>query len=360
MTSTGSVATEEKKIKTINLTIDGVKVEVPEGATVLEAALKAGVYIPTLCYDPDLKPYGACRLCIVEIEKMRGLPTSCTTPATDGMVVHTETPAVARSRRITMELIMANHLADCLTCAKNQNCELQEVARYVGVEPAGANRMRKSKRTVAIDESHPAFIRDMNKCILCGRCSRACHEIAGAEAIDMAFRGNAAVISTFGNTGILDSNCESCGECIARCPTGALMPRDTRQPTREVKTVCPYCGVGCSIILGIRGEEIVGVRGVKESPVNKGSLCVKGRFGIAEFVTHADRLKAPLIRKNGKLEKASWDEALDLVARELKKYHGDEVAVISSAKTTNEDNYVMQKFARAVLGTNNVDHCARL
>jgi predicted molibdopterin-dependent oxidoreductase YjgC len=360
MTLTGAAATEEKKIKTINLTIDGVRVEVPEGSTVLEAALKAGVYIPTLCYDPDLKPYGACRLCIVEIEKMRGLPTSCTTPVTEGMVVHTETPAVARSRRITMELIMANHLADCLTCAKNQNCELQEVARYVGVDQAHFDRLRKSTRTVAIDDSHPAYIRDMNKCILCARCSRACHEIAGAEAIDMAFRGNAATISPFGNRGVIDSNCEACGECIARCPTGALLPRDTRQPTREVKTVCPYCGVGCSIFLGLRGDEIVGVRGDTDSPVNRGGLCVKGRFGIAEFVTHPDRLKKPLIRKSGKLEEATWEEALDLVARELGKYRGDEVAVISSAKATNEDNYVIQKFARAVLGTNNVDHCARL
>jgi formate dehydrogenase (NADP+) alpha subunit len=360
MTLTSPAAAGEKQVKTVALTIDGVRVEVPEGSTVLEAALKAGVYIPTLCYDPDLKPYGACRLCIVEIEKMRGLPTACTTPATDGMVVHTETPAVSRSRRITMQLIMANHLADCLTCAKNRNCELQEVARYVGVEQADFDRLRKSTRVLPIDDSHPAYIRDMNKCILCGRCSRACHEIAGAEAIDMAFRGNAATISTFGNRGVLDSNCEACGECLERCPTGALTPRDTRQPTREVSTVCPYCGVGCNIHLGIRGNEIVSVRGVKESPVNRGGLCVKGRFGIAEFVHHGDRLKKPLIRKGGQLQEATWDEALDLVARELGKYRGDEVAVISSAKTTNEDNYVMQKFARVVLGTNNVDHCARL
>jgi len=255
---------------------------------------------------------------------------------------------------------MANHHGDCLTCARNQNCELQKVARYLGIEQEHFDRLRKSTRTVPIDDSHPTFIRDMNKCILCARCVRACHEIAGAEAIDIAFRGNAATISTFGDRGILDSTCEACGECIERCPTGALTPRNTRQPTREVKTVCPYCGVGCSILLGIRGNEIVSVHGDKTSPVNKGGLCVKGRFGIAEFVTHAERLKSPLIRKKGKLEPASWDEALDLVARELGKYHGDEVAVISSAKATNEDNYVMQKFARAVLGTNNVDHCARL
>jgi predicted molibdopterin-dependent oxidoreductase YjgC len=360
MTMTSPAPAGEQQVKTVSLTIDGVRVEVPEGATVLEAAIKAGVYIPTLCYDPDLKPYGACRLCIVEIEKMRGLPTSCTTPATDGMVVHTETPAVARSRRITMELIMANHVGDCLTCARNQNCELQQVARYLGIEQEHFDRMRKSDRTVALDQSHPVYVRDMNKCILCARCSRACHEIVGADAIDMAFRGDNATISVFGNRGVVESTCEACGECLERCPTGALFPREHRQPTRQVRSICPYCGVGCTVLLGIRGDEIVSVRGDKDSPVNKGGLCVKGRFGIAEFVTHKDRLKTPLIRKNGKLEEATWDEALDLVARELGKYHGDEVAVISSAKATNEDNYVMQKFARAVLGTNNVDHCARL
>jgi predicted molibdopterin-dependent oxidoreductase YjgC len=200
----------------------------------------------------------------------------------------------------------------------------------------------------------------MNKCILCGRCVRACQEIAGADAIDIAFRGNQATIAVFGNKGILESTCEACGECLERCPTGALIPRDSRLPTREVKTICPYCGVGCTLVLGIRGNEIVRVRGDKESPVNKGGLCVKGRFGISEFVNSGERLKTPLIRKEGQFVEATWDEALDLVAQKLGKYRGDEVAVISSAKATNEDNYVMQKLARAALGTNNVDHCARL
>jgi len=376
MTITSSTVAGEKKLGTISLTIDGVKVEVLEGATVLEAALKAGVYIPTLCYDPDLKPYGACRLCIVEIEKMRGLPTSCTTPATDGMVVRTESPLVNQSRRITMELIMANHHGDCLTCAKNQNCELQTVARYLGIEQEHFDRMRKSKKTVPIDDSHPAYTRDMNKCILCGRCWRACHEIAGVEAIDIAFRGDSATVSTFGDKPILESNCEACGECLERCPTGALMSRNTKLPTREVKTVCPYCGVGCSIYLGVRGNEIVSVRGDKKSPVNKGGLCVKGRFGF-DFVGHPDRLTKPLIRKEGWskdvevngnfkniFREATWEEALGLVTDRLsriKAQHGpDSLGVLSSAKCTNEENYLVQKFARAVIGTNNVDHCARL
>jgi predicted molibdopterin-dependent oxidoreductase YjgC len=360
MTTTGTIIAGERKTGTVSLIIDGVKVEVAEGTTVLEAARQAGIYIPTLCYDPDLQPYGACRLCIVEIEKMRGLPTSCTTVATEGMVVHTESKAVNQSRRITMELIMANHHGDCLTCAKNQNCELQTVARYLGIEQEHFDRMRKSQRIVPIDDSNPAYIRDMNKCILCARCVRACHEVTGIDAIDIAFRGNSATIAGLGNLPILLSRCETCGECVTRCPTGALVFRESRIATREVKTICPYCGVGCQIYLGIRDGEIISVRGDPEGPANQGKLCVKGRFGIAEFVNHADRLKTPLIKRNGKFEEATWDEALDIVVRKLGRYRGDEVAVISSAKTTNEDNYVMQKFARVVLGTNNVDHCARL
>jgi formate dehydrogenase alpha subunit len=376
MTITSSSVAGDKKLGIISLTIDGIKLEVPEGTTVLEAAQQAGVYVPTLCYDPDLKPYGACRLCVVEIEGMRGLPTSCTTPATDGMVVHTESPAVNQSRLITMELIMANHHGDCLTCDKNQNCELQTVARYLGVEQEHFNRMRKSRKKVAIDDSHPAFTRDLNKCILCGRCVRACHEIACVGAIDLAFRGNSATVATFGDKPLLESNCEACGECLERCPTGALTPRNTRKAAREVKTICPYCGVGCSIYLGIRGNEIVSVRGDKESPVNRGGLCVKGRFGF-DFVNHPDRLTKPLIRKEGWskdvevngnfkdiVREATWDEALDIVADRLsliKAEHGsDSLGVLSSAKFTNEENYLVQKFARVVLGTNNVDHCARL
>jgi predicted molibdopterin-dependent oxidoreductase YjgC len=356
----------------VSVTIDGKRVEAARGMTVLEAALKAGIYIPRLCYDPDLKPYGACRLCVVEIDGMRGLPTSCTTPVTEGMKIRTETPLVAQSRRITIELIMANHHGDCLTCGKNTHCELQEVARFVGIDEKHFERLRKRQALVAVDESHPAYTRDMNKCILCGRCWRACHEIAGIEAIDMAFRGDSATVSSFGNKPILESTCVACGECLERCPTGALVPRNDTLPAREVKTICPYCGVGCSIYLGIRGNEIVSVRGDRESPVNKGGLCIKGRFGF-DFVNHPDRLTKPLIRKedikvNGNFKdifrEATWDEAIGLVAKRLtgiKAQHGsDSLGVLSSAKFTNEENYLVQKFARAVIGTNNVDHCARL
>jgi predicted molibdopterin-dependent oxidoreductase YjgC len=349
-----------QRVKTVSLTVDGIPIEVHEGTTVLEAARQAGVHIPTLCHDDDLEPYGACRLCVVEIEKMRGLPTSCTTVATDGMVVHTETPAVEQSRRMTVELIMANHPNDCLACAQNQNCELQRVASYVGVDAAHFERLRKRTRVVPLDDSNPAYIRDMNKCILCGRCVRACHEVTGIDAIDIAFRGNDATISTFGDLPVLLSRCETCGECVNRCPTGALVFRNSRQPTREVQTTCTYCAVGCQMYLGVRGNEIVRVRPDKEGPSNEGHLCVKGRFGVAGFVHSPERIKTPLIKKDGVFREATWDEALDLVASRFKAYTPEEIGVVSSARATNEDNYVMQKFGRAVLGTNNVDHCARL
>jgi formate dehydrogenase alpha subunit len=377
MATSGLIEIEERVARAITLTIDGRSVRVSKGITVLEAALNAGIYIPTLCYDPDLKPYGSCRLCVVEIEGMRGLVSSCTTPATDGMVVHTETERVKQSRRITMELIIANHHGDCLTCAKNQDCELLKITRYLGIEQEHIERLRKSTQVLPMDKSHPAFIRDPNKCILCAKCVRACHEIACVDAIDLVFQGYPAKITTFlGNKPIIESICKSCGECVGRCPTGALAPKWEKPPAKEVETICPYCGVGCSLYLGVLDNKIVSVRGDPEGPANKGSLCVKGRWGY-DFVNHPERLTTPLIRipgvtreagHNGKVQEifreASWDEALELAANrllELKQNYGpDSIAAMSSAKSTNEDNYVMQKFVRAVIGTNNIDHCARL
>ncbi len=343
-------------MRKIKLYIDGREVIVDEGKTVLEAAQAAGIYIPTLCYYPDLKPYGACRVCVVEIEGMRGLPTSCTTPATEGLNVHTETDAVNNVRRSVVELLIADHPADCLTCASNQKCELQKVAAYLGLRQI---RLPKKAPAFSLDDSNPFFDLDRNKCILCARCTRACNEITCVGAIDMANRGYAMKVATFGDTPLFDSICQSCGECVARCPVGALSPRSSLAPTSEVVTTCPYCGTGCSLILGIRGGRIVSVRGNPEGH-NKGKLCVKGRYGIPDFIHSPERLTSPLIRQNGKLEKATWDEALGLIAGRLSGYKPEEVAVISSSRTSNEDNYVAQKFARAVLETNNVDNCARI
>jgi len=340
----------------IRLTINGQEVIAEKGMTVLEAAQFAGIYIPTLCYDPDLEPYGGCRLCVVEIEGMRGLPTACTTPAADGMVVHTETPAVNKVRRIAVDLFIADHPMDCLTCPKNQRCDLQKVAAYLGITE---RRLPRTDRPLPVDASNPFFYLDRKYCILCGKCVRACDEIACVNALEIVDRGYPSRVSPFADRPLLESICQSCGECVVRCPVNALMPKDAMLPTREVETICPYCGVGCGMYLGIRDNRIVSVRGDRENPANKGRLCVKGRFGIAEFVHHQERLTTPLIRREGKLVEASWDEALDLVAGKLADYMG-QVAVISSAKCTNEDNYIIQKFARLVLGTNNVDHCARL
>jgi len=369
-------------LDTIKLTIDSQEVKARAGMTVLEAAQSAGIYIPTLCADDDLKPYGGCRLCIVEIENMRGLPIACTTPVTEGMVVKTNTPAVNEVRRANVELILADHPSECLicdrrercgpldiclrnvavtercvTCPKNEHCELQTIVDYLGITEIP---FRRTLRTYPVDDSNPFFYRDLNKCILCAKCVRVCEEVVGAGAIAIINRGYSSKVATFADKPILDSsNCVSCGECVVHCPVGALMPKEDKLPTEEVPTTCAYCGVGCGMYLGVRDGKVISVRGSRENTVNNGFLCVKGRFGY-DFINHPDRLKYPLIRKNGKLVKAGWDEALELVASKLGKYRPEEVAVFSSAKCTNEDNYVAQKFARAVLGTNNLDHCARL
>ena len=366
----------------INLIINDQQVEATKGMTVLEAVQAAGIYIPTLCYYPDLEPYGGCRLCVVEIENVRGLPTSCTTPAANGMVVTTESPTINDVRRTALELMLTNHPCECLECHRrdrcgpydiclrhvavtdrcvvcpaNENCELQKVVDYLGVHEL---RISKDTRRFPIDDSNPFFDIDRNRCILCARCVRACQEITCVGAIDLAYRGYSMKVATFGDKPLFDSICKSCGECMVRCPVGALVPKESHQIEREVKTICPYCGVGCQMYLGIKDEQVVSVRGAEDGEANHGLLCVKGRFGISEFVHHADRLTAPLIKKNGQFEEATWEEALAFVADKLGSFKGDEVAVISSAKCTNEENYVMQKFARVVLGTNNVDHCARL
>lgn len=340
----------------IKLTIDNKEIEVAKGTNILEAARSANIYIPAICYDSALSPYGGCRLCVVKIKGEEELALSCMREAENGMVVYTDTKEVRDTRQRILEIIKMDHANNCQQCPKNEKCELQEVSRFIGVE---IHQEKKLAFPSSVDRSNPFFNLDRNRCILCTRCIRTCKEIQGVGALELVGVGFSAKISGIGNLQINETICESCGQCLDRCPTAALLPKIFKVPTQEVKTICPYCGVGCGIYLGLYYNQLDSVRGDRENVVSKGSLCVKGRFGIVDFVNSFDRLDSPLIKKNGEFERVSWNEAFDLIAKNFLKYRG-EFAAISSAKCTNEENYLIQKFARAVMNTNNIDHCARL
>jgi len=347
----------------VSLTIDGKEIQVPAGITVLEAAEQVGIKIPRLCYDPDLSSVGACRLCIVEIKGMRNLPASCVTQVTLGMVVQTASPAVMEARRTILELLIANHPLDCMVCEKSGSCLLQSYAYDYGV---GEDVFHGEKHEYDM-EANNFYIRDMNKCVVCGRCIRACDEIVGKSILDFAYRGFNTKVGPFMDTPIDQSECVYCGSCVAVCPTGALtikglVGKGRQWEYKHVRTTCPFCGTGCNFDLLVKDGKIAGVESNPESPVNGRFLCIKGRFGW-DFVESDKRLTTPLIKKDGKFEPASWDEALDLVAAKLKenreKNGADSFAALSSARCTNEENYLVQKFTRVVMGTNSVDHCAR-
>lgn len=342
----------------LTLSIDNQRISAEKGMTVLEVALKNDIYIPHLCYHPDLKPVSVCRLCMVDIEG-KGATISCQAPVEQDMVVKTRSPEVDKVRRLSAELLIVNNLLDDANYDKNKQNELVKIAQYVGITRKDLKRFRMPEKKLAIDTSNPFFDRDMNRCVLCGICVRTCDEIEGLGAIDFLFRGYDTTIGTFANKPLAESICEACGECLVRCPTDALRLKKFQTPEREVKTTCVYCGVGCGVYLGVRGKKVVSVRGDQDNLVNKGVLCVKGRFGY-DFIHHPERLTSPLIKKRGKFVEASWKEALDLVAEKFSQCKPDEFAALSSAKCTNEENYLMQKFTRVVMGTNTVDHCARL
>ncbi len=344
----------------IELTINGLSVLADKGMTILDAALRTGIYIPHLCHQRELEPIGACRLCLVEIQgEWKKTVISCKTEVKEGMEVLTETPEIQMMRQVNLELMIADHDTDCLNCYQNTKCALQRIADHVGMNKDRFSRLKKPEELLPIDDSNPFFNFDPNRCVLCGICVRTCDEIQNINAIDFAQRGQGTKIAGFGDRPRLDSNCESCGECIVRCPVGALTEKDAKRPTHSVKTVCSFCGCGCGIILGVRDNQLVSARGDLSNKASKGRLCVKGRFGY-RFVNSPERLTTPLIKKDGTFVEATWDEALDVVADNFSRNKGDAFAAISSAKATNEDNYVLQKFTRAVMETNNIDHCARL
>jgi formate dehydrogenase alpha subunit len=349
----------------VTLTIDGTEISVNPGVTLYWAAKKLGIEIPHLCYGEDLPPMSACRLCIVEVEGMKNLAVSCSYPVSEGMVVHTDTERVRRARRINLELLLSDHAIECITCEKSGSCGLEKYAYEFGVkEPSFGGA--KNEHTVRDDD--PFIVRDYNKCILCGRCVYACAEIQYDSAIGVAERGFPARISTSFDKPLQETSCVSCGRCVSVCPVGALTEKSRIGGGREwelekVRTICPYCGCGCTVELNMRDGTLIKVTTPESNTVNGGNLCVKGKFGL-QFINHGERLKTPLIKRNGSFEEATWEEALDTVARNLeriKKKHGaDAIGGLSSAKCTNEENYVFQKFIRACIGTNNVDHCARL
>ncbi len=367
----------------ITLIIDGQKITVPEGTSVLDAAKKLEIPIPTLCHHPKLSPYGGCRLCIVEIKGMARPVTSCTTPVNEGMEVTTTSPYIERLRRTVLDLLLTDHPNDCMVCEKAGDCTLQELAYFYGLREL---RFQGEKRIYTKRDGNPFIERDTEKCILCGKCVRICDEIQGVGAIDFAYRGFKAKICPPHEK---DLDCEFCGQCVAVCPTGALTGKmwalkGRQKDIREIDTICPYCGCGCNLTLHVRRNKVIRVSS-KEDTVNEGWLCAKGRFSYG-FINSPERLTKPLIRIAPKessefgvrssglnsslvtrhtshFKEVSWDEALDYVAerlRDIKEKHSpDAIGALASARCTNEENYLFQKFMRAVIGTNNIDHCAR-
>ncbi len=371
---------------TVKLTIDGQPVEARAGQTVLEAARAHGFRIPTLCYHKDLSPTGNCRMCVVEVEGWRGLQAACVTEVQEGMVVHTQTETVMRDRKLNLELMLANHPMECLTCEANGDCELQDLAYEYQVDVPQWGF--KGNRYPVDSDPNPFIHVDMNKCILCRRCVLACAEIQVRDVWGVAQRGFDEVIVAGAGTDLLSARCESCGQCVAYCPTGALTNRmeigvGRTYDLEKITTTCTYCGVGCQFDLLVKDERVVGVASNPEAPVNGMALCVKGRYGW-DFIHHPERLTRPRVRRylleGGEKPKGhqldenpprawdwvevSWEEALDLTARKLhetrRQYGPDSIGIFTSAKCTNEENYLMNKLARQVLGTHNIDHCARL
>ncbi len=349
----------------IVLTINGREVEGARGQTILEVARNNGIDIPTLCYHPKISKTGACRICMVRVNDQM-LKTACTEPAVNGMKIVTEDEDIVEVRKEILELLLAEGDHNCLYCDANGDCELQALCFRYGVEQPEASYPKHLRGTDY--DSSKGLRRNEDRCVLCGRCVKACGEIQMNRVWDFAGRGSGTHLTSDMFTQLGDSSCVECGTCVQLCPTGALtlqtvLGRGMAWELEKESSICIYCGVGCKIDFYTNKEgQLVKAMGNYDGP-NDGHLCVKGRFGF-DFVQSEKRLTTPLVKKNGKFEKATWEEALDLVASRLGEIRStsgpDSIMAFSSAKCSNEENYLMQKFMRAVIGTNNVDHCARL
>ena len=371
------------------IVINGNELSFEPGESILDVAHRNSIDIPTLCHLKNAAPTGACRVCVVEVEGARSLVASCAAPAGNNMIVRTESAKVIEARRMVIQLLLSSGNHNCAVsgsagqnwtefqlksqqiedtaelCPVWGDCKLQDLAfRY----QVSGEVFEPTDSPYPMETVNPFIVRDFSRCIQCGRCVQACNEVQVNQAIHYGYRGASTKIVAAGDRPYRDSDCVFCGECVQACPVGALVEKDARYQvrpweTKKVRTTCSYCGVGCQLYLHVKDNRVVKVSGVEGVAPNHGSLCVKGRFGY-NFVNSPDRLTSPLIKENGQFREASWDEALDLVAGkfgELKKEHGpDSLAVLTSARITNEENYIAQKFCRAVLKTNSVDHCARL
>lgn len=351
----------------VHVTVDGRAVEIPKGSAVIDATKKAGARVPTLCFlELHKKVSGlnsSCRVCLVEVTGRKNLAAACSTPVTDGMHIITSSERVVAARKTMIELLLSDHEQDCLVCEKAGNCTLQDLCFEYDIKET---RYRGMMNSFPLDESNEFYTRNMNKCVKCRRCVTTCSVYQCSEAIDFAGRGFGVRVAAPFDDEIRNSSCVSCGNCVSVCPVGALQAKSrvkfrTWEVTRT-RTTCSYCGVGCEMELLVKDNRVVGVE-PSNGPANSGLLCVKGRFSY-NFINHPDRLKTPLIRKNGRLVESSWDEAYELIAekfRATKAIYGPQAfAGLASARVTNEENYLFQKMVRAVFGTNNVDHCARL